>query len=359
VAQASAISGEKRPSRLRIWTYWLMAAALVTVAIFAILEIALRVTLNRAFTAETNAPLVLSSIPGLGYQNAPNRSDPAIRTDSRGLRYRPPDPVPVRFTILLLGDSIAYGSGVAYEKTFAPLLESRLDQALGERTAVWNAAVPGYNTVQEAIMFESLGTQVRPDLVVVQFCMNDYLDPPRLTPGGTLDAIASEAQPGFSLTYLLYQSRAFVFLKEKLKDLEKLKPEWFPVWAHYIHRVTKKPGWQRAKDALERMQEDAAKMHARLLVVIFPVEQQLRIPDRTAQDDLLAYGRAHGIDMLDLYGPFHDQWRTGLYINIWAQARSVDKLHLNQRGHAYTAQLLASAIAARRKGDNARAAAGQ
>jgi len=251
---------------------------------------------------------------------------------------------------LILGDSISFGSGVAYAKSYVPALENRLNQGLGDNTAVWNAAVPGYNTSQEAAMLRRAAPIMDPDLVVVQFCLNDYLDPPILTPGGNLDQSSSiaESGSGFSPLTFLYHSRALVFFKEKLKDLQRARPEWFPVWAHYIHHIQKKPGWQRAKQALLQIQESSNRFHAGLLVVIFPVEQQLRIGDRAAQDDLLQSMREHGIDTLDLYDSFRAHWKEGLYVDFWDQVKQVDKLHPNDRGHALAAQQIAAAILGQR-----------
>jgi hypothetical protein len=320
-------------------TVFLAVALLLTA-----MEILLRLIVNSTFTAQTDAPLVRSPIPGLGYELAPNHERAGVRTDALGLRWRPVDAGPVGYSVLIVGDSIAYGSGVPYEKSFAVALESRLIRSLGEATAVWNAAVPGYNTDQQAILLSLKGPLVKPDLVLVQFCLNDYLDPPTLTLGGTLDATRIDGDSGVSLLGIAYRSRVFVFTKEKVKDLQKARPEWFPVWAHYIHSVHKKAGWQRAQAALVRIRETAEKLDARLLVVLFPVEQQLRIDDREPQDDMVRFARDHGSPLLDLYDSFRRRWREGLYIDFWEQALQMDKLHLNERGHALSAEEIGTRI---------------
>jgi lysophospholipase L1-like esterase len=337
-------------TKLKLAIFWCALFALVGIVLLGGLEAVLRIALKRTLTAETGFPLIRSSFPGLEYQLEPNHSAGGIQTDANGFRSRPDASASARYNILIVGDSISFGSGVPYAKSYVPALETRLNQRLGENTAVWNAAVPGYNTSQEAAMLTRAAPMVKPDLVIVQFCMNDYLDPPVLTPGGNLDQSVSIAESGgvFSPIALLYHSRALVFLKEKFKDLERARPEWFPVWAHYIHRVQKKPGWQRAKQALLRIQESNDRIHARMLLVIFPVEQQLRIGDRAADDDLLEFARQHGIDTLDLYDSFRAHWREGLYIDFWEQVKQFDKLHPNVRGHALAAEQIAALIVAQR-----------
>jgi len=327
----------ERPGRVKRVVFRLLSLALAAVILALAMEIMLRVTVNSSFTAQTDAPLRPSAVPGLHYQLAANYWRGGVRTDAQGFRWRPPDNRPIGYSVLVIGDSMSYGSGVSYEHSYPPVLETRLSGSLGRHAAVWNAAVPGYNTTQESILLEQKGPIVRPNLVLVQFCMNDYLDPPELTPGGTLDATRVDGDSHLSLIGLLYRSRLFVFVKEKVKDLQKAQPEWFPIWAHYIHSVHKKPGWQRAEAALVNIRETATRLDARLLVVVFPVEQQLRIGDRDAQDDLLRFARAHDIPMLDLYDSFRAHWREGLYIDFWQQALQFDKLHLNDRGHALAA----------------------
>lgn len=330
--------------RLKVALFWVAILAFNVFVAFLTLEIGLRLLVDRALKAEKGSPLIVSHVPGLGYQLAPNAQGD-IQTDAHGLRLRPPERAPIRHSILLIGDSIAYGMGVPYEQSFVPILEARLTQSLGENTAVWNAAVPGYNTVQEAIQLRQMAPVTNPNLVIVQFCMNDYQDEPVLTAEGWLDAMqAQDSVSDFSILSLAYRSRALVFFKEKLRDLQQLHPEWFPVGLHYIHYVQKKPGWARAKTALLRIVETASQFHARVLVVIFPVEQQLRIGDHAAQDDLNRFADAHGVPVLDLYDSFREHWHERLYIDYWKRTGVVDKLHLSPRGHALTATEIARLI---------------
>src|SRR5262249_48773291 len=162
---------------------------------------------------------------------------------------------------------------------------------------------------------------------VLQFCMNDYLDAVALTSDHSLDATSTAGAPPSPFS-ILYRSRAIIFLKEKIKDLEKLYPERFPVALHYIHYIHKRAGWQRAKDAILGMSEIEKEMNARFLLVTFPVEQQLRIADRAPDADLEAFAKSHGIEVLDLYPAFHRHWGEHLFFDYSVGQRVVDKIHL-------------------------------
>jgi lysophospholipase L1-like esterase len=316
---------------------------LLTLFSLAVLEIFLRLPRKSMFGVDTSNLLVRSDIPGLGYRLARSYSNGPFQTDEFGFRRPPSSPTPGLRSILLLGDSVAFAGGVPYEESFASLVEKQLSQTLGQPVAVMNSGTPGYNTVQELILFKDLQKSVKPKLVVLQFCMNDFADPVVLTSTSTLDASSSVGEE-FSLFPLIYKSRAILFLKEQVKDMEKLYPERFPLALHYIHYVDKHSGWQRAKDAIAEIAATAKQIDARFLFVIFPVEQQLRIGDHGAADDLVAFANSRGIEVLDLYPALAAHWREHLYFDYSMEQRVVDKIHLSRRGHELAAQEITAAI---------------
>lgn len=75
--------------------------------------------------------------------------------------------------IALLGDSHAFGYGVAFEQTFGELLAQRLEARLHRPVEVLNFSVVGYNAVQELAVLEGKVLPMLPDLVLVLTCGND------------------------------------------------------------------------------------------------------------------------------------------------------------------------------------------
>ena len=74
------------------------------------------------------------------------------------------------YRILVLGDSIAD------QRTWVNQMEAHLRKlAPGKKLEVWNAGVPGYDTCTELQVLNEAGLALKPDLVLVQFCLNDYL----------------------------------------------------------------------------------------------------------------------------------------------------------------------------------------
>jgi lysophospholipase L1-like esterase len=73
---------------------------------------------------------------------------------------------------IVLGDSIAFGYGVADEQAFPQLLDSRDN---GIEAA--NLAVQGYGPAQELLVLQRDGLRLRPDVVVLALCLrNDLAD---------------------------------------------------------------------------------------------------------------------------------------------------------------------------------------
>jgi hypothetical protein len=82
----------------------------------------------------------------------------------------PVERVPGKRRVAILGDSQAWGDGVADDETFA----ARLD---GDGVEVLNFAALGYGTDQELLVLESSAQAYRPDVVVVAtFVGNDLAD---------------------------------------------------------------------------------------------------------------------------------------------------------------------------------------
>jgi hypothetical protein len=100
--------------------------------------------------------------------------DVPTTVNARGHRgtLHPYQKTPGKTRLLMLGDSIAFGSWARDFDTFSYLLEHRSD-----RYEVVNLAVEGYGTDQELLVLEDEGLRYHPDVVVLNVCIaNDPLD---------------------------------------------------------------------------------------------------------------------------------------------------------------------------------------
>ncbi len=92
------------------------------------------------------------------------------------LPARPKPPGTLR--IAVLGDSVTLGYGVNDADSFPSLLGEHLAHLQPARPVeVLNLGVSGYNPYTEAALFADVGPAYAPDVLLVQFCINDLNDP--------------------------------------------------------------------------------------------------------------------------------------------------------------------------------------
>ncbi len=106
-------------------------------------------------------------------QLANGRPTPPVHINSLGFRGGEPPPDPAR-RLLVLGDSFAFGQGVAEDET----LVARLDRALGAELAAVNGSQPGYGLFQMRATLDRVGPSLRPEHVVVILWQGDLLRQP-------------------------------------------------------------------------------------------------------------------------------------------------------------------------------------
>jgi lysophospholipase L1-like esterase len=181
-----------------IWLFRLAAIALGVTCALMLLEISVRLILARRpndiealrrleEVMRTQGELKLkhfvrmSHNPKMVYEMVPNVSgtfhDAPLRTNSAGFadRERTLKKSDGVFRIAVIGDSIAFGWGVAPEDRYSNLLEKFLnDTGTSHPTyEVLNFGIPGYNTVMEAALLRDRVLAYEPDALVLGYCDND------------------------------------------------------------------------------------------------------------------------------------------------------------------------------------------
>lgn len=97
-----------------------------------------------------------------------------VEINSLGLRGPEPSPgTGEERRLLVLGDSMTYGQGVANDQTLPHHLERQLEQLTGSSFCVVNGGHRGYGTNQELGLLEELGEALSPDVVVLCWYWND------------------------------------------------------------------------------------------------------------------------------------------------------------------------------------------
>ena len=133
------------------------------------------------------------------------------RLGMRDDREYPDLPGPNTIRIIGVGDSGMFGWDVPQGSAYLDWLETNLNHRAGTRYEVMNMAVPGYNTLQELELLKHEGLALKPDIVIVGWCEND-----------------------FDIPFILYRHKEyndwkefflFMFLFEPEKFRSKIQPE--------------------------------------------------------------------------------------------------------------------------------------
>jgi len=111
-----------------------------------------------------------SEVPGLGYELTPHaQAEREVNSYGIVCKEYPIKKRPGVYRILVLGDSITQ------EYSFVETLESMLNGTPSSFVfELWNAGVGGYQVNQYAAYFRHKGIRYKPDMVIVNFGLNDF-----------------------------------------------------------------------------------------------------------------------------------------------------------------------------------------
>jgi lysophospholipase L1-like esterase len=157
--------------------------------------------------------------------------------------------------ILMLGDSVTFGWGVPQDQTMSAVLGRRLAES--RPVEVINTGVGNYNTAMEVAYFRTRGVQLAPDLVILNFFINDaeptpvYRDVPWYARHAYLYPVVGGAWDGFQ---------------------RRLAGE--ADWQSYYAGLYEAPGWQRAQDSIRTLAELCRERGIPLVIANLP---ELRI----------------------------------------------------------------------------------
>jgi lysophospholipase L1-like esterase len=244
--------------------------------------------------------------PLIGHEHAPNRQAHLMgvdfRTNSQGLRDREfsVERVPGKLRIAMLGDSLTVGWGVPLDDTFAKRIE-RMYAAAGIDAEVINFGVGNYNTVQEVQAFLANGHRYRPDIVVLNYFVND----------------AELLEPARSPSPLMRACYACVFLAGR-GDAVVRKFLGGKGWAQYylsLYGDGTSQGWLEAKAAIGRLAKATKASGAKLVIANLPELHDVKDYRFGPITDLVQQAAAeHGAVFVDVLPAISDQPSSKLWV---------------------------------------------
>ena len=232
-----------------------------------------------------------SEDPILGFENAPGATKTLIfrergdgparrvpmRVNEQGFRGPavPLERTPGRARVACVGDSHTFGEGVLDGETWPARLALQLarrwtasEDGLRRAPEVINAGVSAYDTLQEVVWMERRVLPYRPDLVLLQYYVNDAAARglPFEAPKDRLLILASPHRDDWVMR-LRETSRAVELVLDGLYRRRGLS-----LYSDLRTRLyePENPGWMRVQDALRRARDGLADRGIAFGVVLYP-----------------------------------------------------------------------------------------
>jgi lysophospholipase L1-like esterase len=208
----------------------------------------------------------VSTIEGGGHEHVPGGSGlfmgVPVLINSVGWRD---DEYPVEKTegvprIMMLGDSLAFGWGAAPEDVTSYRLETLLNnQAGGRKYEVLNTGIGNTNTAMQTAVFLNKYYRYKPDIVVLNYFIND-----------------AEITPKRRESFFLENFYSAVFFGGRYDLLTRQffgKTDWRTYYQD-LYRDDQ-PGWTAAKQALQELSRYCEEQGIELVVVHYPELHEL------------------------------------------------------------------------------------
>lgn len=230
------------------------------------------------------------------------------RTSRLGTRGPDPREAPPSHRVLVLGDSVTMGWGVAEEETWP----ARVERAMDGDVEVINAAVLGWGVEQYVARFLELAPRLAPDTVLVGYFPND--------PAGT-EAVA-RSRPWF-----------------RSELLHRLRSRGAPnaTDRHRALHAEGTPEWQTVERAFTELGAECTARRLRCAIVLLPSLVGQPYPLGAEHRRLEALATAHGFSTLDLAPEVAGRAPSELWV-------AADDSHPNAEAHGLYARAIAEWI---------------
>jgi lysophospholipase L1-like esterase len=230
---------------------------------------------------------------------------------------------PGTWRIGCLGDSVTMGWGVPAEAAYPSILQRELEQR-GRPAEVFNVAMVGWSTRQEAVAYERILRKYQVNDVILGVCLNDVAEMQNnLTSSGSTNLAARLAK---------WSALVRVAVGAETREIRNVEELFNQEGTAHVER-----GWNLVFEEIRRLRQMLAKDGVRLLIIAFPFRFQVEpgAPDPSPQARLAAFCEKEGIatiDMLEALYPI-------------GPAAFVDYDHLSPTGNrAVVRKLLASGL---------------
>lgn len=296
------------------------------------------------FNKLTTNRLILSRNPDLIYEHRPSilfTNTYGIKTKYNSLGFSGEEIIAKKagtLRILGIGDSIMDAPYLNEDKKFLHIIAQELKEATGKIIEVINAAVGGYNTWQELAMIKEKGLAIKPDLIIVSICLNDFnSSKPILNKMLFSNRIGENYRDGSKARYFnsVYQrSDLYKFIYDFFSNSKRkmYTKEGFLSYAKSYDIGITNEEFRKWRYPFNQMMDLAQSNKIEILFVIFPLQGQVINREMFSCKDLSDFFVQNKAHCIDLIGNFSiaDTEGKALY-------RERDIIHPNEYGHQLAA----------------------
>lgn len=299
------------------------------------------------FTKEESETYWAVYDPDLGYRMNPKYLD----LNADGLRDHPIGPKAGRFRLLMLGDSIGF-YGDDLDDTFVGHMRSELHKNPAfDKIDVVDGCIKGYTNYQEVAYLQKFGVKFEPDLVGIEFCLNDVH---KFLMAFSFDANGKIIPNSYSISSdeisrsrswprrMMSKSYLLVWLRDHVKVVKNIAlwqvEHGFSFDYRYdINTAWEDEGWPDIEKQLTEYRDLGRQKNFAVFLVVFPVATQYQ-QDYVARDRnyLLKPQRKLKEICASLGIPFYD-----LYPDLNASLFDSEGIHLTKEGRIRAGQLIA------------------
>lgn len=296
------------------------------------------------FVSIKDCPLLFKQSYEMGYKLTPNFlgyfADVPVRINGQGLRENKDivmeKPKGVK-RIIGLGDSVGFGYGLEEQDTSMRKLETILNKN-GKKFEVINGSVTGYNTFQERKFLEDYLIKLNPDLIILNFVLNDISgdfhvanDIFRAVVPFAAGAYSPADLNRFKKGYYLHYEKLFILrlLHYKLPALFGYKTPLFDkqygnfaegtIFFYKEGRYPQKVyanAFEKVKEEILKIRDLSRKNNAELIILIYPVEIQTQEKNlRKPQEILRSFCLENSLRCLDLL-PLMERQKEKVFLDL-------------------------------------------
>jgi len=271
----------------------------------------------------------ISPDPAIGHEHVPGARAKLMGVDVeindhglRGPSITSPKPDDVH-RIVLLGDSMVFGWGVALSDTLSERLKKNLTAKEHGTYEVINAGVGNYNTTMEVAHFLSKAEILQPDTIILAYFIND-----------------AELVPNHDAVGKIKSSSYLAIVLEGAFDTIARRFFGRKAWKDYYRDLYREnaAGWFAANESIRKLSEYCHDKNIQLIMVNIPELRELDPYPFSNVTTLLAdLADSLSLPFIDLLPAVHDINPQDLWV-------TVPDPHPNTHANRVFAEYLASAL---------------